>query len=54
MRFMRAALRLARRNLGQTWPNPAVGSLIVSQDDRGGLHITNRTRRTPPRGARSA
>ncbi|MCB1478422.1 MAG: bifunctional diaminohydroxyphosphoribosylaminopyrimidine deaminase/5-amino-6-(5-phosphoribosylamino)uracil reductase RibD [Rhodobiaceae bacterium] len=40
MRFMRAALRLARRNLGQTWPNPAVGSLIVSQDDRGGLHIT--------------
>jgi len=26
---MRSALQLARRNLGQTWPNPAVGALIV-------------------------
>jgi diaminohydroxyphosphoribosylaminopyrimidine deaminase / 5-amino-6-(5-phosphoribosylamino)uracil reductase len=27
---MRAALALARRNLGQTWPNPAVGCVIVN------------------------
>ncbi len=26
---MRAALALARRNLGRTWPNPAVGCVIV-------------------------
>jgi len=26
---MQAALSLARRNLGQTWPNPAVGAVIV-------------------------
>ena len=29
VRFMRAALALARRGLGQTWPNPSVGCLIV-------------------------
>ena len=28
-RFMQAALSLARRTLGQTWPNPAVGAIIV-------------------------
>lgn len=28
-RFMRAALTLARRGLGRTWPNPSVGCLIV-------------------------
>jgi diaminohydroxyphosphoribosylaminopyrimidine deaminase/5-amino-6-(5-phosphoribosylamino)uracil reductase len=28
-RFMRIALNLARRNLGQTWPNPAVGAIVV-------------------------
>ncbi len=28
-RFMQAALSLARRNLGQTWPNPSVGALVV-------------------------
>ena len=28
-RLMRIALRLAARNLGQTWPNPAVGALVV-------------------------
>jgi diaminohydroxyphosphoribosylaminopyrimidine deaminase / 5-amino-6-(5-phosphoribosylamino)uracil reductase len=28
-RFMRAALALARRGLGRTWPNPSVGCLIV-------------------------
>ena len=27
--MMRAALALARRSLGQTWPNPAVGCVIV-------------------------
>jgi len=30
--FMRAALVLARRGLGRTWPNPAVGCLIVRDD----------------------
>ena len=29
LEYMRAALNLARRNLGQTWPNPAVGCVIV-------------------------
>jgi len=28
-RFMAAALRLGRRNLGRTYPNPAVGAVIV-------------------------
>ncbi len=28
-RFMAAALALARRGLGRTWPNPAVGAVIV-------------------------
>ncbi|MGO4338949.1 bifunctional diaminohydroxyphosphoribosylaminopyrimidine deaminase/5-amino-6-(5-phosphoribosylamino)uracil reductase RibD [Labrys sp. KB_33_2] len=28
-RFMRAALALGRRGLGNTWPNPAVGCVIV-------------------------
>ena len=41
-RFMKAALRLARRNLGQTWPNPAVGALIVSQDESGHFMITGK------------
>ena len=31
-RFMDIALRLAERGLGNTWPNPAVGCLIVSKD----------------------
>lgn len=29
---MQAALQLARRNLGQTWPNPSVGAVIVKDD----------------------
>src|SRR6201999_379492 len=28
-RFMRLALTLGRRGLGNTWPNPAVGAVIV-------------------------
>ncbi|MFK7943801.1 MAG: bifunctional diaminohydroxyphosphoribosylaminopyrimidine deaminase/5-amino-6-(5-phosphoribosylamino)uracil reductase RibD [Paracoccaceae bacterium] len=32
-RWMQSALALARRRLGQTWPNPAVGCVIV-QDGR--------------------
>ena len=28
-RYMRAALRLSRRGLGQTWPNPSVGAIVV-------------------------
>ncbi|MEM8877800.1 MAG: bifunctional diaminohydroxyphosphoribosylaminopyrimidine deaminase/5-amino-6-(5-phosphoribosylamino)uracil reductase RibD [Pseudomonadota bacterium] len=29
-RYMKAALRLSRRGLGQTWPNPSVGALVVT------------------------
>ena len=32
-RLMAAALRLGRRNLGRTYPNPAVGALIVRMED---------------------
>ena len=28
-RFMQLALALGRRGLGRTWPNPAVGAVIV-------------------------
>lgn len=28
-RFMQAALSMAQRNLGQTWPNPTVGAVVV-------------------------
>ena len=28
--YMRAALGLGRRGMGQTWPNPAVGCVIVN------------------------
>ncbi|MCB1471920.1 MAG: bifunctional diaminohydroxyphosphoribosylaminopyrimidine deaminase/5-amino-6-(5-phosphoribosylamino)uracil reductase RibD [Rhodobiaceae bacterium] len=31
--FMRIALRLARRNLGRAWPNPAVGAVLVAPGD---------------------
>jgi diaminohydroxyphosphoribosylaminopyrimidine deaminase/5-amino-6-(5-phosphoribosylamino)uracil reductase len=31
-RFMALALTLGRRGLGQTWPNPAVGAVIVRND----------------------
>ena len=29
--FMRAALAFGRRHLGETWPNPAVGALVVRE-----------------------
>ncbi len=32
LRWMRAALALARRGLGAAWPNPAVGCVIVDRD----------------------
>jgi diaminohydroxyphosphoribosylaminopyrimidine deaminase / 5-amino-6-(5-phosphoribosylamino)uracil reductase len=32
-RWMAAALRIGRRNLGQTAPNPAVGAIIVRDED---------------------
>ena len=31
-RWMRYALQLGRRNLGQTWPNPSVGCVIVKNN----------------------
>ena len=33
--YMRAALALGRRGLGNTWPNPAVGCVIVRDDGQG-------------------
>jgi len=39
---MKAALRLAHRSLGNTWPNPAVGAVIV--DDEGVIIARGRTR----------
>ena len=32
---MSLALALGRRGLGNTWPNPAVGAVIVRDDGRG-------------------
>jgi diaminohydroxyphosphoribosylaminopyrimidine deaminase/5-amino-6-(5-phosphoribosylamino)uracil reductase len=32
LRFMQLALTLGRRGLGRTWPNPAVGAVIVKDD----------------------
>ncbi len=31
-RFMALAFALGRRGLGRTWPNPAVGAVIVRDD----------------------
>ena len=31
-RFMTLAFTLGRRNLGHTWPNPAVGAVIVKDN----------------------
>lgn len=33
--LMRAALAVGRRNLGRTWPNPAVGALVVREGGQG-------------------
>ena len=30
-RFMRLAIALGERNLGLTWPNPSVGSVLVDE-----------------------
>jgi diaminohydroxyphosphoribosylaminopyrimidine deaminase/5-amino-6-(5-phosphoribosylamino)uracil reductase len=35
LRFMALALALGRRGLGRTWPNPAVGALVVRDDGAG-------------------
>lgn len=40
-RWMAAALRIGRRNLGRTAPNPAVGAIIV-RDDGGGPVVVGR------------
>ena len=34
-RFMGAAIRLARRNLGLTAPNPSVGAIVVADGPDG-------------------
>ena len=31
-RFMALALALGRRGLGQTWPNPSVGAVVVRDE----------------------
>src|ERR1700722_17013920 len=40
-RFMDVALTLGRRGLGNTWPNPAVGAVVV-RDDAGAPVIVGR------------
>lgn len=40
--FMAAALTLARRGLGRTWPNPAVGCVLVDEAALGGPRILAR------------
>jgi diaminohydroxyphosphoribosylaminopyrimidine deaminase / 5-amino-6-(5-phosphoribosylamino)uracil reductase len=35
-RFMALALALGRRGLGRTWPNPAVGAVVVQPEANGG------------------
>jgi len=40
-RFMKLALALGRRGLGRTWPNPAVGAVVV-RDDGSGPEIVGR------------
>ncbi len=42
LRFMRAALLLSQRNLGQCWPNPAVGAVIVRNEQIVGTGWTGR------------
>ncbi len=39
--FMTTALRLAQRGLGNVWPNPAVGCVIVAAPEQGG-HVLGR------------
>lgn len=39
---MTTALRLARRGLGNTWPNPAVGCVIVGKTAAGGTRVLGR------------
>src|SRR5690606_41099970 len=44
-RFMRLALAIGRRGLGNTWPNPAVGAVIVKDGvvvGRGWTHAGGR------------
>jgi len=38
-RFMALALALGRRGLGNTWPNPAVGALVVRADPSGPIIV---------------
>ncbi len=38
-RFMALALALGRRGLGRTWPNPAVGAVVVRDDGAGPLIV---------------
>lgn len=39
--LMRAALAVGRRNLGVTWPNPAVGAVVVRETGQGPLILAH-------------
>lgn len=39
LRFMALALALGRRGLGRTWPNPAVGAVVVRDDGAGAVIV---------------
>ncbi len=38
-RWMAAALSIGRRNLGQTYPNPSVGAIVVRQEEAGTIVV---------------
>ena len=38
-RFMDMALALGRRELGRTWPNPAVGAVVVREERDGSVIV---------------
>lgn len=42
IRYMQLALRLARRQLGQTWPNPSVGAVVVKDGQIIATGVTQR------------
>ncbi|WP_150523472.1 bifunctional diaminohydroxyphosphoribosylaminopyrimidine deaminase/5-amino-6-(5-phosphoribosylamino)uracil reductase RibD [Roseibium sediminis] len=50
LRFMAAVERYARRGLGEVWPNPPVGALVVSRNEAGAEIVVGRGRTSKPGG----
>ena len=47
LRFMQLALALGRRGLGNSWPNPAVGAVVVG-GAAAAVVVTNPSTSYPP------